>query len=493
MLRRRAEEHNGASFKTVPLYTEWGLEGVGLGITAHDRSGSTGNPLVRAESLSSTERRLILDELERIVSHGAFKNSKRCVGLLRYIVENTLAGQAGSMKERRLGIEVFGRPADYDNNVDPIVRTTATEIRKRLAQCYQEGVDPSQPCIRLSPGSYAPCFELPRGSFAPAHHERDHVLPVDTKGEVNTSPLTATDSEPLPALGLVEETAPARHSHGELKQDLFRTRNRRLAWVAGAVFVVLLAACASLFFFARANSDAALNRFWSPVFNSPAPVLVCVGAMNITGKLDTRAGFTQEMADILNGKIEPPAPTSQSMWPMVMFADAEKMSRVSEVLATHNKKFLIRTSDAVTLEDLRTGPAVLVGIFANTWTLRLETKLRFHPRLDYATQKMWIEDAKRPENHDWSVPWGEPFSQSYSDYAIVTRCRDSLSGQDVIAIGGLGLHGTQAAGDFVTSAKDLSQLSKGLSSPTKNVQIVLKIAVVNGNAGPPQIVAVNYW
>jgi len=88
---------------------------------------------------------------------------------------------------------------------------------------------------------------------------------------------------------------------------------------------------------------------------------------------------------------------------------------------------------------------------------------------------------------------GETYSQSYIDYAIVTRCLNPLSGQVVIAIGGLGLHGTQAAGDFVTSTEDLGLLSKELSNPTKNVQLVLRIVVVNGHAGPPQIVAVNYW
>jgi len=39
---------------------------------------------------------------------------------------------------------VFGRPADYDNYADPVVRISAGEVRKRIAQCYQEPV-----CLRL--------------------------------------------------------------------------------------------------------------------------------------------------------------------------------------------------------------------------------------------------------------------------------------------------------------------------------------------------------
>ena len=42
------------------------------------------------------------------------------------------------LKERTLGIEIFGRDADDHTASDPIVRVTATEIRKRIAQYYQE-------------------------------------------------------------------------------------------------------------------------------------------------------------------------------------------------------------------------------------------------------------------------------------------------------------------------------------------------------------------
>ena len=42
------------------------------------------------------------------------------------------------MKERTLGVEVFGRPPDYDTNADPVVRVTAAEIRKKIAQFYHE-------------------------------------------------------------------------------------------------------------------------------------------------------------------------------------------------------------------------------------------------------------------------------------------------------------------------------------------------------------------
>src|SRR5262249_15327111 len=89
-------------------------------------------------TVGDVERVEIQAELERILANPLFKNSRRYPNLLRYVVERTLDGHSADLKERTLGIEVFGRAPDYDTNLDPIVRTTAAEIRKRLAQYYQE-------------------------------------------------------------------------------------------------------------------------------------------------------------------------------------------------------------------------------------------------------------------------------------------------------------------------------------------------------------------
>jgi hypothetical protein len=125
--------------------------------------------------------------------------------------------------------------------------------------------------------------------------------------------------------------------------------------------------------------------------------------------------------------------------------------------------------------------------------LRLVSKLRFHPRMDYATQKMWIEGSQHPERKDWSAPWGIAYSESHDDYALVTRCVSPLSGQVSIVVGGLGLHASQAAGEFVTNPAYMNTLTGDLSDQNRNMQVVLKINVIKGEAGPPQVVASYYW
>ena len=83
---------------------------------------------------SEERRALVLDEMNRLLADPTFKSSKRCQSMLVPLINYALAGDFNGLKERTLGVEAFGRDPNYDTNNDPIVRTTATEIRKRLAQ-----------------------------------------------------------------------------------------------------------------------------------------------------------------------------------------------------------------------------------------------------------------------------------------------------------------------------------------------------------------------
>lgn len=62
--------------------------------------------------------------------------SQRCQEFLRFVVEQSLAGHADSLKERTIGVEAFGRAADYETNLDGVVRIKASEVRKRLSLYY---------------------------------------------------------------------------------------------------------------------------------------------------------------------------------------------------------------------------------------------------------------------------------------------------------------------------------------------------------------------
>lgn len=93
--------------------------------------------------------------LARILASACFVPAKRASDFLRFSVEQTLAGAGARLKGRAIAITVFGRPADFDSQRDPLVRVEAGRLRRRLAQYYSgEGADDP---IRI---------QLPRGTYA---------------------------------------------------------------------------------------------------------------------------------------------------------------------------------------------------------------------------------------------------------------------------------------------------------------------------------------
>ena len=60
----------------------------------------------------------VREELDRVLASHEFQSSKLCQSFLRYVVENTLNGHHDTLKERMIGIEVFGKPTSYDPSED---------------------------------------------------------------------------------------------------------------------------------------------------------------------------------------------------------------------------------------------------------------------------------------------------------------------------------------------------------------------------------------
>lgn len=103
-----------------------------------------------------------LRQLERVLASDGFARSQRLSRFLRYVIEQSLEGREGELKESVIAVEVFGRNGDYDPKLDSIVRTEAGRLRARLTEYYsQEGV--TDPVV----------LELPKGGYVPLFHERD--------------------------------------------------------------------------------------------------------------------------------------------------------------------------------------------------------------------------------------------------------------------------------------------------------------------------------
>lgn len=111
--------------------------------------------------------------LDRMLASQAFVNAGRLSRMLRFVVERTLDGQGGQLKEYLLGVEVFDRPSEYDPRMDSIVRVEARRLRAKLSEYYETDGANDALRIRLAKGGYAPTFERaqPGGSPMPVFPE----------------------------------------------------------------------------------------------------------------------------------------------------------------------------------------------------------------------------------------------------------------------------------------------------------------------------------
>jgi hypothetical protein len=116
--------------------------------------------LTEPVTLSLSEKQQILDELLR---SPVFGRSEQLRQMLRYLVQEEVAGRGSEICEYAIGVEALGRPAGYSPEVDSTVRTRAHELRKRIEEHYR-GHPPETDTWRL---------ELPKGTYQPRFVKAD--------------------------------------------------------------------------------------------------------------------------------------------------------------------------------------------------------------------------------------------------------------------------------------------------------------------------------
>jgi hypothetical protein len=405
---------------------------------------------------SETEKAAVQQQLEKLLATALFSSSKRYPSFLKYVVARTLAGQTDQLKERVLGVEIFGRSADYDTNTDPIVRVTAAEIRKRIESYYQDPRHSQEIRLFLPSGCYAPQFSWPGHPNGLAQA---------------TDPLLTTLAEaavvPLPD---AQAAASSRAS----------SASRRM--VVMALLSACIAAAAAAWYFSR---PPVLKQFWEPFVNSSEPVLFCLADQSQYSTIRLRDAQDPQREITLNDRMV-----------TIIIDDVSPLANIAGLLRTFGRTYRVQGEISTSLTDLRRGPSVFIGAFDNGWTLRLTSPLRFHFANDHEMNEFWIEDRNNPGKRDWVLYRSvQQETGTYKDYAIVARFIDPNTDQYVVVAAGIGRGGTVAAGEFLVDAHRmediLSQVPRDWKK--KNMELVLETQVIDGRSGPPRITAVHVW
>jgi len=394
---------------------------------------------------TKAEKEAVLQQLERLLENPYFHKSKRFPVFLRFVVKEALAGRAEGLKERTLGIEVFGKDPNYDTTEDPIVRVTAGEIRKRIAQYYQEPGHEQEIKLLMPSGSYVPQFYPPEIAVTAISDEAE-------LSELNQIPIA----------------------------ELSRPRSFRKLYAAS--LLVVLAVGAVLVW--RVSRPSPIDEFWAPFFRSPDPIVFCVADQNQYSTIVLRDAADPKHQTTLNDRMV-----------AVIIDDVGPLVNIAGMLNAHGRTFRVQGASITTFTDLRQAPSIFIGAFDNDWTLRFTGPLRFHFANNPGMTQFWVEDRQRPANREWLLDRSHQETGTYKDYAIVTRGLDPNTGRFVVVVAGIARGGTIASGEFLVDPRHMDELVRAAPKDweSKNMEIVLETQVIDGRSGPPRINAVYTW
>ena len=418
--------------------------------------------------------------LYEILRSAPFRASKQSQQLLQYIVYQSLDGHLDRLKERVIGAEVFGRPLDYDTNEDPIVRSRAAEVRKRLAQ-YYVGEGSRLPIrIEISPGSYHATFCRIGVTEAENLHAEENVLVLPEPQAVPSPHLVPSEESP-------HEGHAVTAAHSELRW-----------WIPAVVFVLI---AITVLIYSLRPKDL-VTQFWAPLLGTSKPILIYTGANAVympSSQFIEHYKSTHHLSELDTGGYEFLVPITEDLKlspgdllemknQFVTLGDVSANVKVTTLLSRLNHTFDLRSGDDVSFGDLRDTPVILIGAFNNAWTLQLTGDLPF-----VFGSGLTIRDQS-----DNARQWHPTISSENKvqvDYALVARLPHSKTGGALITIAGITQCGTRAAAEFITSPEGIKDLMKSApnSSTTKNLEFVLQTKVVNDIPTSPTVVAVRTW
>jgi hypothetical protein len=385
---------------------------------------------------------MVREELNRVLASHEFRSSKRSQDFLRYVVEHTLSGQADMLKERTIGIEVFGRSTSYEPSDDATVRVKAGDVRKRLGLYYAEQ------------GAHNPVrIERPAGTYVPEFRGVD--VAAEAAPEVRDAAPAAT--------------APV--------SPMVLRKPRPLLYLVVAIAAI---AVAGLVWLRARPSSTPLDQFWAPVLGGSKPVSLCVAFVPVYG---------------LNGQPAKTSPVRPEDFVLltdqfVGGGDLIATSRISAMLTRIDRPYQLRIGSDVSFQDLRSAPAILVGYSYTRWK-EISSQMRFV--MDTSRSPVAIMDNGQPTG--FTLPNLPPDRRTDEDYAIVSRVFHPDTHAMLVELAGVTQYGTAAAADLVTSPDLFAEAVRDAPAGwrNKNLQLVLHVKVISGTPSSPKVVKTHFW
>jgi hypothetical protein len=419
--------------------------------------------------------------LKEVIEGEAFKGSHRSGQFLTYIVEESIAGRFTALKERVIGVKLFGRDPSYDTGEDAIVRVTASDVRRRLLQHYGKYGFTSEFRISLPLGSYIP--EITRE-------------PLKT-GSVHTSQAIPE----LPVAAPVPFTAP--HVVGPPEADSHH-RNR---WLLFAVLIVGCNAALWAIFWShssRSGSEPVSILPWPAFFQSPRSTKLITSDPNIV-EIQEVTGSSVSLSDYANQRF---IPNMSSLSPEVISfcrdilrgdkaaaVDTGVIASIAELAQSASKKISVQVARNVRLSDLYADENLIFtgSPRSNLWTILFKDQLDFRFVFDDESHQEVIRNVHpRPGESSTYVPTAKGWATGQS-FATISFLQNPGKDGQVLILAGANGEGTAAAGELVTNGPRLSAALRqcGIESahPLRHFQLLLRLNTMAGSPSNVDVLA----
>ena len=454
--------------------------------------------------LAGSDQQLVVlrEHVREIIEGEAFKGSQRSGQFLTYIVDQAIAGHLELLKERMIGIELFGRSPSYDTSEDAIVRVTASDVRKRLLQHYGKYGSTSDFRIALPLGSYVPeIIHNHKGKTGQLRAGNEHAEPSEN--------LSVSARQPDSQLAALHgpEIAVSAPGLGDQKTSSNLRANRGWLYFAILFAVLNLTFCGLLW--RHSSRTGAISPPpsvlpWSVLFNSPHPTRLITSDPDIFS-IQILTHKLISVSDYANRRYLPNqntlSPELKKICEQILSGDkasnvdAQIAAEVAEVSRTYSRTIEVEGARSLEFSNLKTDDnfIFLGSPSSDPWFSVFQNQLDFQFISAAVPGGGLIRDVHPYANEQTTyVPTarGGATGESFAVAAFVDN--PDQNGQ-VLLLAGLNREGTQAAGKLVT---DLPRFTTALrkcgispSGPLKHFEMLLQVDTMAGSPGQFEVLA----
>lgn len=446
---------------------------------------------------SKDESAMLQRHLADVIKSSAFQGSPRSCQFLEYIVRKAFAGQIELLKERIIGIELFGRNPSYDTAGDSIVRVTASEVRKRLLQHYGKYGTSSEIRISLPIGSYIPEITIEDHKPKNPAEDKNHFM-AEPNGLAGHHPPVS----PVNHHGGNETTAPAPDSTSSSQ-----SRVGSLALMIGIPVLVLnLAVWAFLGDRASQPKHAPARVLpWSFFLNSPNSLHLITSDPAIF-QIQTLTAHQITVSDYANHNYIPQPntlpPQTQAFYKdflrgdkLASSADPPIAAGIANLAEEHARIVDVQAARNIQFSDLKNDDnfIFLGSPLSNPWTSIFGDQLDFRFVFDPGERQERIINVHPMANELKGYNSTAPGWETGESFAIIALVKNPDQNGRVLLIAGISGEGTAAAGKLITELPRLSsvlqQCDLSTGGAVQDFELLLKLNTLAGSPHRVDLVA----